>query len=83
MQNKFATVKAPKPATTHELRYRLKFEATTWELARLEQPLNSVIAHLSRDDWKYHLDYVLGDKIMGKALDKLNKLEGESKRHHQ
>ena len=67
VQKKFAAVKAPKPATTEELRYRLKLEATTWELARLEQPHNEVIANLSRDDWQSHLDYVLGDKTMGKA----------------
>ena len=66
VQKKFATVKVPKPATTEELRYRLKLEATTWELARLEQPHNDVVANLSREDWQEHLDFVLGDKVMGK-----------------
>ena len=67
VQKKYATVKVPMPATTEELRYRLKLESTSWELARLEQPHNNVIAHLSRDDWQDHLDFVLGDKVLGKA----------------
>ena len=66
VQKKYATVKVPRPANTEDLRYRLKLEASTWELARLEQSNNEVIADLKRDDWQDHLDFILGDKIYGR-----------------
>ena len=66
VQKKYAIVKVPRPANTEELRYRLKLEATTWELARLEQINNEVIAGLKREDWLDHLDFILGDKIYGR-----------------
>ena len=47
VQRKYATVKVPTPANAEGLRCRIKLEATTWELARLEQATNHVIVPTS------------------------------------
>ena len=53
------------PQHSEELRYRIKLMDTTWEILRLQLPMNPAIPSLAPEDWQDHMEFVLGEDVIG------------------
>ena len=56
------------PVTTEEFRARLTMEGIAWEFMRMRHPNTGALKDLSEQDWREHVEYVLGDQVYSRRV---------------
>ena len=65
MKIKKPMIKVPLPASTEELRKRVKLLGITFAIARMKNPSRAWLATATPEIWSAHVDHVLGETVHG------------------
>ena len=56
-------LRSPIPENAEKLSVRIKMYGVSWEYTRSEYPSKQVLLKLAADDWRDHVDWVLGPMV--------------------
>jgi hypothetical protein len=65
MKIKKPMIKVPLPASTEELRKRVKLLGITFAIARMKNPSRAWLVTATPEVWSAHVDHILGDTVHG------------------
>jgi hypothetical protein len=75
MKIKKPMVKVPLPASTEELRKRVKLLGITFDIAKMKNPSRAWLLTATPGIWSAHIDHVLGDTVYGLKMKGPNTIE--------
>ena len=58
----------PLPVNPEQLRTNIKTMEAAWDLVKLQLPQSEAIQELSAETWTDHLDFILGEDVLGKKV---------------
>jgi hypothetical protein len=61
-------VKLSMPTNTEQLRDRIRLLASAMEFLKIRFPTSKIFASSDKEVWNDHLEYILGDKVMGREV---------------
>ena len=58
----------PLPVNPEQLRTNIKTMEAAWDLVKPQLPQSEVIQDISGETWTDHLDFILGEDVLGKKV---------------